>query len=32
MMLDPWLYPLPEEGSRIGVPWLRRVLGELGLV
>jgi sugar phosphate isomerase/epimerase len=26
MMLDLWLYPLPEEGSRIGVPFVRNVL------
>lgn len=29
MMLDLWLYPLPEEGSRIGIPYVRRVLSEL---
>jgi len=31
MMLDLWLYPLPEEGSRIGVPYVRNVLSTLGL-
>ncbi len=28
-MLDLWLYPLPEEGLRIGVPYLRRVVRAL---
>jgi sugar phosphate isomerase/epimerase len=31
LMLDLWLYPLPEEGSRIGVPYLRRVIQELNI-
>lgn len=31
MMLDLWLYPLPIEGSKIGVPYLRGVMAELGL-
>jgi sugar phosphate isomerase/epimerase len=31
MMLDLWLYPLPEEGTKIGVPFVRRVCEELGL-
>jgi sugar phosphate isomerase/epimerase len=31
VMLDLWLYPLPEEGSRIGIPYVRQVLAELGL-
>jgi sugar phosphate isomerase/epimerase len=31
VMLDLWLYPLPEEGSRIGVPYVANVLRELGL-
>jgi len=31
MMLDLWLYPLPEEGSRIGVPYVREVMRTLGL-
>ncbi|MBI4552589.1 MAG: sugar phosphate isomerase/epimerase [Candidatus Latescibacteria bacterium] len=30
-MLDLWLYPFPIEGSRIGVPYLRRVMDELGI-
>ena len=28
-MLDLWLYPFPLEGSRRGVPYLRRVMEEL---
>ena len=28
-MLDLWLYPFPVEGSRSGVPYLRRVMVEL---
>ncbi len=31
LMLDLWLYPLPEEGSRIGVPYLRRVMQALNI-
>lgn len=31
MMLDLWLYPLPEHGSRVGVPYLRKVMDKLGL-
>ena len=31
MMLDLWLYPLPEEGSRIGVPYVAEVVRKLGL-
>ncbi len=31
MMLDLWLYPLPEEGSRVGVPYVREVMRTLGL-
>jgi sugar phosphate isomerase/epimerase len=31
VMLDLWLYPLPEDGSRIGVPYVRQVCAELGL-
>jgi sugar phosphate isomerase/epimerase len=31
MMLDLWLYPLPDEGTRIGVPYVRRVCETLGL-
>ncbi len=30
-MLDLWLYPFPEEGARVGVPYLGQVLKELGL-
>ena len=30
-MLDLWLYPLPEEGARVGVPYARRVMQTLGL-
>jgi sugar phosphate isomerase/epimerase len=29
MMLDLWLYPLPEEGSRLGVPYLVEVVRTL---
>jgi sugar phosphate isomerase/epimerase len=31
MMLDLWLDPLPEEGSRIGVPYVAEVARKLGL-
>ena len=31
MMLDLWLYPLPEEGSRIGVPYVAEVIRQLGI-
>jgi hypothetical protein len=31
MMLDLWLYPFPEEGSRQGVAYLGDVLATLGL-
>jgi sugar phosphate isomerase/epimerase len=31
MMLDLWLYPLPEEGSRIGVPYVREFAQRFGL-
>ncbi|MEX2172099.1 MAG: sugar phosphate isomerase/epimerase family protein [Pirellulales bacterium] len=31
MMLDLWLYPLPEEGTRIGVPYVRNVMRRLRL-
>jgi sugar phosphate isomerase/epimerase len=31
LMLDLWLYPFPEEGSRQGVTYLRDVLTTLGL-
>ena len=31
-MLDLWLYPFPVEGSRIGVPYLRRVMNDLQVV
>ena len=31
LMLDLWLYPLPEEGSRIGVPYVAEVARQLGL-
>jgi sugar phosphate isomerase/epimerase len=31
VMLDLWLYPLPEEGSRIGVPYVAEVGKALGL-
>ena len=30
MMLDLWLYPLPEHGARIGVPYVREVMKRLG--
>ena len=29
MMLDLWLYPLPDEGTQIGVPYVRRVIERL---
>ena len=31
MMLDLWLYPLPDEGSRVGLPYVREVMRTLGL-
>ena len=31
MMLDLWLYPLPELGTKIGVPYVRQVMKKLGL-
>lgn len=31
MMLDLWLYPLPESGTAIGVPYVRRACQLLGL-
>lgn len=31
VMLDLWQYPLPEEGSRIGVPYVAKILKELAL-
>ncbi|MCC7361415.1 MAG: sugar phosphate isomerase/epimerase [Anaerolineales bacterium] len=31
LMLDLWLYPLPEAGARIGVPYARRVMDALSL-
>ena len=31
MMLDLWLYPLPEYGTEIGVPYVRDVIMRLGL-
>ena len=31
VMLDLWLYPLPELGSRMGVPYTRKVMARLGL-
>jgi len=31
LMLDLWLYPLPEEGSRTGIPYLRHVMQELNI-
>jgi sugar phosphate isomerase/epimerase len=31
MMLDLWLYPLPERGTEVGVPYVRRVCQSLGL-
>ena len=30
-MLDLWLYPFPMEAARTGVPYLRRVMEELGV-
>ena len=30
MMLDLWLYPFPEEGSKIGMPYIRQVMKTLG--
>ena len=30
MMLDLWLYPFPEEGSKIGMPYIREVMKTLG--
>ena len=30
-MLDVWLYPMPEEGSRIGIPYLHKVMKNLGI-
>ena len=31
VMLDLWLYPLPEYGTQIGVPYVREVIRKLGL-
>jgi sugar phosphate isomerase/epimerase len=31
VMLDLWLYPLPEEGSRTGIQYVRRMLEKLEL-
>jgi len=31
VMLDLWLYPLPEQGSRIGIPYVAMALKTLGL-
>jgi len=31
MMLDLWLYPFPEEESRVGVPYVAKVVRTLGL-
>lgn len=31
MMLDLWLYPLPEYGTEIGIPYVRDVIKRLGL-
>ena len=31
MMLDVYLYPLPEEACRIGVPYMKQVMKDLGL-
>lgn len=31
MMLDLWLYPLPDEGTRIGIPYVRDVIERLGI-
>jgi len=31
MMLDTWLYPLPVEATRVGVPFARRAMRELGI-
>ena len=30
VMLDLWLYPLPEHGTKIGVPYVRDVIKRLG--
>jgi sugar phosphate isomerase/epimerase len=32
IMLDLWLYPLPDEGARIGVPYVRKVIERLDSV
>ncbi len=32
MMLDLWLYPFPQEGSLVGVPYVKQVMKRLGLV
>jgi sugar phosphate isomerase/epimerase len=31
MMLDLWLYPLPEEGTKTSLPYLRKAMQTLGL-
>jgi len=31
MMFDLWLYPLPEQATRIGAPYVRQVCNALGL-
>ena len=31
VMLDLWLYPLPERGAEIGVPYVRQVIEKLGV-
>lgn len=31
VMLDLWLYPFPEQGSRTGVPYVEQVVKQLGL-
>jgi sugar phosphate isomerase/epimerase len=31
MMLDLWLFPLPDQGADIGVPYMRQVCKRLGL-
>jgi sugar phosphate isomerase/epimerase len=31
MMLDLWLYPLPDQGTHVGVPYVRQVCETLGL-
>lgn len=31
VMVDLWLYPLPEEGTKVGVPYCREVIEKLGL-